>query len=234
MTDVQNDWRPGEWGVGVVTLDHHLDDQIYRVVVVCQPASATWEEQRDLAGELQAGCERLGFKEVFWVTPEGLMFFIEPHDEKDLPGIGEAAASMLPPIRFDQSALLDEPVERRRRQGRYEPRPVDCLPLYWWWLADSASGKIVLGPEPDSHPAYRESCFEARERLHVPEADVGYIYPRAASEEFPQGSYRITNADHEAVEDESLAIRVRDALKRRESELIEAGVQAHRGWTPSS
>jgi len=215
MTDIQNDWRAGEWGVGVIALEHHDNDRIGRVVVACQPDTATWSEQRDLAQELQRSCTQSGFKEVVWITPEGLMCFLAPHHEKDLPGIGEAVAAMIPPIRFDQSALMDENVEARRRQGRYEPQPVAGMPVYWWWLADPESGKVIVGPDQAAPTVDQESVWDARERVHLPDAQLGYVYPRSSTE-----PWRVTTIDHDAVEDHHLARRVAAAAEREAARLL--------------
>lgn len=227
MTDHCNDWRSGEWGVGVVAID--ADNHVDGVVVVCQPATATWEQQRDLSWELKAGFVKRGWMEVFWVTPGGRLFFLEPHDEKDLDAVGAAVAPLLAPIRFDQSALLDESVERRRRQGRYEPQPVVDLPLYWWWLADPATDKVVLGPDPGAPSAWRETPTEARQRLHLLSAPAGFIYPLLPSEHAPRGGWRITTDDHDPVADEALKQRLVDAVKRHEAELLSHGAHPRLG-----
>lgn len=167
---------------------------------------------------------------MIWVTPDGRLFFPEPHDEKDLLAIGAATAQRHDHIVFDQSALLDEGVERRRRAGRYGGEPVTDLPLYWWFLIDPVSEKIVLGPDPAAPTTYRETPTEARRRLSLGNAQGGFIYSRAPSSAMPNGGWRLTTEDHEPLSDRSIAPRIIEAVKHRETELVRLGARP-RPWS---
>ena len=221
MTVVDNAWQPGEWGLGIAALDR--DDQITHLVVRCRPADASWEEQRDLPGDLKAA---LGFRtwaETVWITPDGGLFFIEPHHEKDLDAIGGRLAELLAGTRYDRSALFDEAVERRRAIGRYDPEPVESLPVYWWFLADPDSDAIVLGPDPAAPAAWRETPTGARQRLGLEGAAGGFIYAVPADNAHPRGGWRLTDEDHEPLGDDALARRAVDAVRGREAQLVRGG-----------
>lgn len=167
---------------------------------------------------------------MVWVTPNGRLFFPEPHDKKNLLAIGAAAAHEHGDLVFDQSVLLDQDVERRRRAGRYHAEPVTDLPLYWWFLIDPVSEKIVLGPDPAAPTAHKETPAAARRRLSLGSAQGGFIYSRAPSSAMPDGGWRVTTEDHEPLPDRSIAPRIVAAVKHRESELVRLGARP-RPWS---
>jgi hypothetical protein len=210
-------WTPGHWGIGLVVLD--CDDRVAELLLYSQPADATWEVQRDMPGAIEAAHRVSGWSEVVWATPDGRLFFLEPHDEKDLPELGAQAQRLRHDVRFDQSALLDDEVERRRRG--YTPEPPE-LPMYWWFLYDPTSGKVVLS-DPQAPPAYHETPTEARKRLGLRDALGGFVYPRDPSPWLPTGGVRVTTEDHDAVQDDSAVSIVLQAIKRQKERLLEAG-----------
>jgi hypothetical protein len=228
MTEIDNQWVAGEWGLGIVALDR--DDHVTHIIVRTQPADASWERQRDLPGELRAALAVRAWVETVWITPDGRLFFIEPHDEKDLAALGRRVEELLGGPRFDQSSLFDESVERRRNNDRYEREVVEYLPIYWWFLADPDSDAIVLGPDPAAPMAWKETPTEARQRLHLLGARGGFIYSVLASERDPKGAWRLTDEDSEPLGDDALARRVVEKVKGREAELVRDGARPRPTW----
>jgi hypothetical protein len=231
MTDIDNDWCHAMWGLGVVGLDEH--DQISRAVIRVQPADATWERQHDLAREITADHGITGWTEIVWVTPDGRLFFVEPHREKDQHAVGRELEQRLTAIRFDQSALIDEEVERRRVNGRYDRRPVERLPIYWWFLVDPDSGAIALGPDPAAPPDWKETPSAARQRLGLERAPGGYIHAIPADARYPMGSWRLTDEASELWGEETLARLIVERVERREAGLIAMGARPRPTWQGS-
>lgn len=84
-------------------------------------------------------------------------------------------------------------------------------PLYWLWVFDPQSGKVIVEHNHGKHRAEHIDHSHLAERVPHPDRTHGYAYKI-------QGGYRITDWEHRPLTDPFIHRAVRDALNDEEPE----------------